>query len=705
MKKRITFSLMFAIITFIALFAMLCPRLKYNVYTPAGNAVFKTSAANGNVLTIGTVNPDGNITLDNYNPCVVQYDIPNGDTAKTLFVDFASSDTSCSSLTIESSADGSFVDKPAINVNIIRGEKYAYANLDSDTSSVRIWFTSDCIAESVSFFNTKPTLTEKVYPIPTWRYIVTAALAVLIFFLFFFADTYFNLSNKFTEHIKLNKSRLTRLVLGVLTVVSIAAVLEFILRLIIGPDSAGQKFSMASFGIFALVLTAVFIFVFERKTIALNPERAVAFIIVAVGMFIIFTEPFSHNSSDEDSHYYWAVNNSFVGEALLSEADYNVKMTKKFFLEDSNSISASLETVDSMNALDQHITRVNDVNFSIPHIPAGVFIAVARLFGADFRTKFIFGQMPMLLLYAVLCYCSIKKLKNGKMILSVIALFPTSILLACNFSYDPWVTGFAMLGTVYFINELEQPDRIMRTRDAIIMCGSFLLAAIPKQVYLGLFLLPIFLIKNYKSKKQKITYYLIVTIFFTILFLSFAMRSTASLGGSGDPRGGAVNPGEQLQFILNNPLSYAKSLLKLLLDFFSPLKAHKYVTFFSYLGQGKGTFVFLTVLLFCAATDKTAQNRFKGVHFIKILSILIMGGTVCLIATAMYLSFTPVGYETINGCNPRYLIPLLAPVMLTVFNPGIVKLRQFKGYNISVLLIIVTTLILNVVCIITVPML
>lgn len=32
----------------------------------------------------------------------------------------------------------------------------------------------------------------------------------------------------------------------------------------------------------------------------------------------------------------------------------------------------------------------------------------------------------------------------------------------------------------------------------------------------------------------------------------------------------------------------------------------------------------------------------------------------------MYLSFTPVGLKTINGAQPRYLIPLLFPALMLI---------------------------------------
>ncbi len=705
MKKRITFSLLLATITFIVLYALLCPHLKFEVFKPNGNPFLKANANDGKVLTAGTVTDDGIITVVDGDKCAVQYDLPNGATAKTLLVDFKDSSSATSSLIIERTADNSFTDLSAIGISNLQNESFICTTLKDDITSVRIWFMEDCSVKSINFYDTQANRTELFYPIETWRYVVAVVGTILAFIIFFLIDTRFLISNRLISFFKQKKVRLLKFSVGCLCSLLIALIFELVLRLIIGPDSAGQNFSMASFGIFALVLLTVFIFIFEQKSLSTKPERIVAFIILTVGLFIIFTEPFSHNSSDEDSHYFWAVNNSFVGKALLSNADDAVRLTDGFFLEDAHFITASLEKVSRMNSLDQTISRVADVKFSIPHIPAGVFIAVARLFGADFRTKFIFGQLPMLFIYTALCYFSIKKIKLGKMILAVISLFPTSVLLSCNFSYDPWLTGFAMLGTAYFINELEQPDKPMKICDTVVMCGAFLLASLPKQIYASLFVLPFFLIKSYKSKKQRTIYYLIVAAFFTVAFLSFAMRSTSSLGGSGDVRGGAVNPGEQLAFVLNNPFQYIKSLIKLFLNYFSPLNSNKYITFFSYLGQGKGEGVFLAALLFCAATDKSSENRFKGMHIIKILALLVMLGTITLVATAMYLSFTPVGHDTINGCQPRYLIPLLAPVMLTVFNPGITKLRNFKAYNFLILSTVTLTLLLNTIFVITVPML
>ena len=60
-----------------------------------------------------------------------------------------------------------------------------------------------------------------------------------------------------------------------------------------------------------------------------------------------------------------------------------------------------------------------------------------------------------------------------------------------------------------------------------------------------------------------------------------------------------------------------------------------------------------------AFTDKNAEDSWKEYNKVKIAMIVLVIIIIILIATALYISFTPVAFETINGCQPRYLIPLM----------------------------------------------
>ena len=475
---------------------------------------------------------------------------------------------------------------------------------------------------------------------------------------------------------------------------------ETVLRQIIGPDSMGKMFNLSSCTVIFTLLLTVFCFVFERKNIQLKPERLVAMLIVVFGVLIIFTEPFSHNSSDEDSHYYYAVQNSFYDEAYLTQADYNVKHTIGFAI--AHSLEESSQNIATMNANGQAATYAMKPETLLTHKPAGILIAVARLFGASFWERFVTGQFGMLVVYATIVYFAIKKLKSGKMIMSIIALFPTNLVLACNYSYDPWVTGFTLLGTAYFISEIQQPNKKISFIETVIMCGAFVLAAWPKQIYCILLIIPLFMIKNWTSRKEKLQYYIIIIAFFAFIFAKFAIRSVTAVNGVGDWRGGVVNPMAQVEYIFGNPIEYTKKLLKFVWEYISFSNANKSINFFSYLGQGGSPVVFILLIAFCSITDKNEFDKFYGANFIKTVVIVLEFGLICLIATALYVDFTPVASETIQGCHPRYLMPLIAPFTLTIA-PTFFAIKQKKAiYNGAVLATMTGTLIFKIISIITI---
>ena len=56
-------------------------------------------------------------------------------------------------------------------------------------------------------------------------------------------------------------------------------------------------------------------------------------------------------------------------------------------------------------------------------------------------------------------------------------------------------------------------------------------------------------------------------------------------------------------------------------------------------------------------------------------------GMASLVATALYISFTPLGHSTINGCQARYLVPMLAPLLLLVTGQRFNIIKNKTIYN------------------------
>ncbi len=527
------------------------------------------------------------------------------------------------------------------------------------------------------------------------RYIFVAAVGLISFLVTFFIDMFFKFSERLCEKLQKNYKLLIKHTVAFSLAVVSGLITEVVFRAIKGVDSIGSHFNMASAAAFCALYVFVAIIVTERKNFGKSPEKAVALMIFALGIFIILAQPFSHNSWDIDSHYPWAVQNSFFKTAFYTKADWGVdNVGSLMFITNGTDVAAktlaeSEAFKQNMNSISNVMIAAYPVDFSLAHLPSGIGIALARLFGANFQIKYYCGELANLLVYSTTCYFAIKKLKSGKMVASTIALFPTNIFMAANYSYDCWVIGFGLLGTAYFVSELQQPDKKTTTKDTLIMCASFMLASLPKLVYVILFALPLFMFKNYKDKKTRFNYYKILIIFFIATIILFAIRSLGVMGGTGDTRGGAVNPSEQLAHILGNPMGYVDMLLKFLREYLSVERMTGYVSSFAYLGTRNTVSVFIVLLLWTAFTDKEYSNTtIKGAVIPQAVSFLLLVGGSALIATSMYIAFTPVGHGAINGCQPRYITPLIAPILLTIGVPGLSVSKNKLVYNTVTLMIL-----------------
>ena len=100
--------------------------------------------------------------------------------------------------------------------------------------------------------------------------------------------------------------------------------------------------------------------------------------------------------------------------------------------------------------------------------------------------------------------------------------------------------------------------------------------------------------------------------------------------------------------------------------------------------------------MFTTLTDKCELDKFKSLNTVRIVNIGLFFALICLVATSLYIAYTPVGYETIQGCQPRYIIPLLLPLLLVIASPGAFQKIKGKWYNTAILFVLSATVYYNV---------
>ncbi|EKE19069.1 MAG: hypothetical protein ACD_9C00151G0004 [uncultured bacterium] len=451
------------------------------------------------------------------------------------------------------------------------------------------------------------------------------------------------------------------------------------------------RFNVYRFFFILAVISLFAFFILFRKIVGKKPEIAFFVIAMVCGTLISFSELRTYLSWDELIHYKKAENIS-IKKAFQDRNNIYAK---------TNYVPASYSLVEQ-EKIDQFIdneyvaerkNRKEKYSFfelynMIAYLPSAGAMLLGRTLNFPVDILFIFGRWINILVFSVIVYFSIKKLKSGKMLMAVIALFPTTLFLASNYGYDYWVIAFSLLGSAYFFSEFQQPEKKIEKKDAAIMLGSFLIGLSPKPIYFPLMFL-LFLLPSSKflNMVQYKKYILIcaATTFFVIS--SFMMPFLIDGPGKGDVRGGElVNSTQQVKFIITEPIAYSKILFNFMKEYASPLNYHGAVVSFAGLGSIAGFYVLLVLLLVTSVTDRNESDKKTYGWKVKLFMLTIYILIVALISSALYVAFTAVRSENIAGVQPRYLIPLIFPLFYVLFN---FKFRNFINRNFYNLIIFV----------------
>lgn len=694
MKQRIGFLTFFTLIAAVCAFAWLCPNREFYYIAPVGEASLSIPYTEADETEDCEISGDGTVQAV-------------GDTSVVTFLDV---DVAGRCIEIKTEGlepivhtivswgkDGNFLDGNWKEIPIFSEETTICLNIpEGDYNSIKV--TAAAPSYHLVSVDVYEGYTEKLTTVYTKEKRYLAALAVTFLVLLGLAvfDYKKKVSQSLCEYIRRRGKRI-----GIFAGVTIVlGVLSFAVELLLS-QMAGVPFRKERFLFFYAVAFCVFSVLFFFKDISKKPEKLFLCISLSVGLAMIFSLTPGHNCWDFDTHYYRALKASYIGPSYFTQADNTM-----YYHTSDLAVGSSREEIHTfvaqLNELSHRYSFIEPGDMKAVYAMDGLSIAIGRFFGATYYAQYLMGLFSQLFIYSVLCYFAIKRLHSGKMLLAVIALFPTNLFLATNYSYDYWVTGFSMLGIAYYIAMLQEQDQPFSAKETGIMCVSLFLACLPKEIYISFLVLPFFLRKATFSKKDYAKYYGMCVITILVMGCMLLSRSAMEISAGGDMRGGTdVSTTGQIALILSEPLQYMNVLFRFLKEYLSCYQAEQYITHFAYLGIGKFYYVPFLLLIVTAFTDKCRLDKFKGRNLLRLVSAAFLLGTAVLIATALYVAFTPVGYDTILGCQPRYLIPLLFPFFALIANPGILQLAGKRWYHITILSVSALVLIMNMYLMIT----
>ena len=491
-------------------------------------------------------------------------------------------------------------------------------------------------------------------------------------------------------------------------------------------------FSLAAGALGGLSVASSFIFFFAaslsllaifacRGDVASHPERPFLVVSLLVGVCISLSMPaVGVVSWDDETHYKRSLALSYVVDSEYTDADM-VLITPLAPSESVDKVYAGPSWDGSWSAsrlyaynkqLDElykdgptYATSgfetappaTSNASYStLGYIPSAIGLWLGRLLHLPFALIAFMGRLFNLLSYSIVCYFAIKVIPVKKNLLAAVALLPTSLFLASNYSYDPWVTSFLLLAVALVTREACEKGSTITCGRWCLILFVFFLALGPKAIYFPLVALMLLIPKErFESGRQRAALYGAAVAVVVVATLSFVLPMLVSSGVvATDTRGGLdVSSSGQIAGILSDPLGFLATMLSFLFnDYLTVGSSDGYITSFAYLGDLSKTIpalggVGIVYLVAVALTD--SDRRSMAISSVSraayVFAVLFV--TVFLVAASLYVSFTPVGYGSVLGCQPRYLLPLVFPALAFCLNLKVENRTDKKAYGRAVLLL------------------
>ena len=310
---------------------------------------------------------------------------------------------------------------------------------------------------------------------------------------------------------------------------------------------------------------------------------------------------------------------------------------------------------------------------------AGFFLA--RLLNFSFANSLALAKLGNLLLYIILVFWSIKLASRYKMLVVTIGLLPNAIFLASSITYDIVVNGFLMLGTVLLFNELLEPEKKLKWNYALAILLCYVIGSLSKPIYIAMaFMLLFFGKKKFENRLQELVFkvaflalaaFMILNIFHPTPLAGGEKIVADSLKYAGDKRNPGTSQSGQIQFIMSQPFHFVKILLSSMFGMlFDYLRGKTSYIGYAYLGNVHFLWSWVVILLaFFGSVFVPKEQEQKTIAWpYRILTMLMIFGTSALVWSSLYVVFTAVGKEGIDGVQGRYFIPLFFPFFLCFGN-------------------------------------
>ncbi|GAC1391735.1 MAG: DUF2142 domain-containing protein [Candidatus Saccharimonadales bacterium] len=437
----------------------------------------------------------------------------------------------------------------------------------------------------------------------------------------------------------------------------------------------------------------------------LNKKATIIFVFLALvfgAIFIISVPPLF--GSDEIVHFprAYSIQNGSLWTTKLNNHDFGgyvpiqIKTFNDAYRELAQNNSTDINKLKGLNVKYKNERLRSDnkkeyLSFTSSgvyspwsYLPAVIGIKIAHTLNLPMVWYVYIARFACLVVWVCLVVFTLKLLPQARLFIIALALLPTSLVQAGTIGMDGVVNGLSWLLIAIFLSVMLGNIKINKIMAGGLVLLSLFLAT-TKQGYVLLGLLPTLIPYKhfYFNKKATIFYKIFLAVTLTIATIWYLSKTgpIAGIMHFVQRPGINVDSHKQIIYILHHPI---QTLIIICIQPFSLAYSSIYAGLVGVL-TNKQIYLPITTMIMLYITliisYLTVKFRFS-LNSNKRYYMLLMGGifivTFVFINLALYVSFTKVGLNKVEGVQGRYLLPLLP---LGLLYPLMRKKQLFTSYQ------------------------
>lgn len=442
-----------------------------------------------------------------------------------------------------------------------------------------------------------------------------------------------------------------------------------------------------------ILILGICILVIFNKSVSKKIEYGFGIIALTLGIIFVVSIPTNKVGWDEETHFKRAYQMSIYpgGEKISTEiagqfsADtlYNYPYFQPQSYEEKQNLNGVMNNYykngDHAIVVKGQLCGV----YTVGLVPQAIAIKITRCLGMPFSYMFLAGRFAELVFYVVAMFFAIRIIPVGKRALTFISLTPTSLFLAVTYTYDTVVFCFISLAFALIMKEWLKEKESVNIKAMCIANIFIVIGCLPKAVYAPIALIQTLIPKErYENKKKRNQMVIVAVIVFLGLLSTFIIPQLLNPNVMEDARGTNVDSGLQMSLILANPIAYAGIVLKNIWNTFPNYSfAEACYRLMGHLEPSGFLYLIPIIIVLLISTDYTSELS-KKINWKQKAGILVLlGMSVVLIWTALYIAFSEPGSSNIGGVQGRYYRPLLW-IFYFVCSNSFIKINvSDKRYN------------------------